>query len=100
MLCRIKVCGVTNVADARMCVEEGVDAIGVNFVQSSARCVDVAQAREIADAILGKALVVGIVADLDVGSMVDLRERAALGHIGRWPVDVLYRAFWWRVAGA
>lgn len=92
MLCRIKVCGVTNVADARMCVEEGVDAIGVNFVQSSARCVDVAQAREIADAILGKALVVGIVADLDVGSMVDLRERAALGCLqlhGDEPPDAL-----------
>jgi phosphoribosylanthranilate isomerase len=90
--CRIKVCGVTNVADALMCVEEGVDAIGVNFVPGSPRCIDVSRAREISDAVGGRALIVGIVANLDVAAMTALRERSALGCLqlhGEEPPDAL-----------
>jgi phosphoribosylanthranilate isomerase len=90
--CRIKVCGVTHIADARMCVEEGVDAIGVNFVAGSPRCIDVARAREICDAVGGRALIVGVVANLDVATMIALRQRVALGCLqlhGDEPPDAL-----------
>ncbi len=92
MFCRIKVCGVTNVADARMCAEEGVDAIGVNFVPGSPRCIDVDRAREISDAVGGRVLIVGVVANLDAATMIDLRERGALGCLqlhGDEPPDAL-----------
>jgi phosphoribosylanthranilate isomerase len=75
-----------------MCVEEGVDAIGVNFVPGSSRRIDVARAREIADAVGEGALVVGIVADLDVATMVDVRARSAVGCLqlhGAEPPDAL-----------
>ena len=37
---RIKICGVTNMIDARHAARLGADAIGLNFYQPSPRCVD------------------------------------------------------------
>ena len=47
---RIKICGITTVDDARMAVEAGADAIGLNFYANSPRFVSIAAAREIAAA--------------------------------------------------
>jgi phosphoribosylanthranilate isomerase len=75
---RVKICGVTNVEDARMCADEGADAIGINFVPSSKRVVTEDEARAIADVVRGRVLVVGVVADLDVDAMRSLRDRVGL----------------------
>lgn len=45
---RVKICGVTSVADALLAQEAGADAIGVVFYEPSPRCVAIDQAREIA----------------------------------------------------
>lgn len=79
MTVHVKVCGVTNVADALACVELGVSAIGLNFVRGTPREVDVATARSISDAIGACALVVGVVADRSLQEMIDLRGAANLG---------------------
>ncbi len=76
---RIKVCGITSARDARGCADLGVDAIGVNFVPASPRCVDVASARAIANAVGAEVLVVGVVANQTVASLRILREAAGLG---------------------
>ena len=76
---RIKICGVRSLAQARACVEKGVDSIGVNFVPSSPRRVDEATARAIVRAVEGRALVVGVVADLPVAAMIALREAVGVG---------------------
>jgi phosphoribosylanthranilate isomerase len=44
---RVKICGITNVADARAAAEGGTDAIGLNFHPPSPRCVRPADAIEI-----------------------------------------------------
>lgn len=75
----VKVCGVTNVADALGCVERSVDSIGLNFVPSSPRVVSVDTARAISEAVADRALIVGVVADLDVETMLRLRSEARLG---------------------
>lgn len=75
----VKVCGVTNVEDALGCVAAGVSSIGLNFVPSSPRVVSEETARAIAEAVGPRALLVGVVADLDVPAMLRLRERALLG---------------------
>ena len=75
---RVKICGVTNVEDARMCADEGADAIGINFVPASKRVVTEDVARAIADAVRGRVLIVGVVADLDVDAMKGLRDRVGL----------------------
>ncbi len=74
----VKICGVTTVADAVACVELGASALGVNFVPSSARRVTLERAREIARAVKGQTLMVGVVADLGVGEMRRLLRDAEL----------------------
>ena len=51
--CFVKICGVTSATDARLCVDEGVDAIGLNFWPGSRRRVDLSAAEEIARAAFG-----------------------------------------------
>ena len=58
----VKVCGVTSAADARMVAAAGADAIGLNFVAGSPRCLSVEAAREVAAAIPDHVLVVGVFA--------------------------------------
>jgi phosphoribosylanthranilate isomerase len=58
----VKVCGVTSADDARMVAAAGADAIGLNFVPGSPRCLDVATARRVADAVPDDVLVVGVFA--------------------------------------
>lgn len=41
---RVKICGITNWADARLAVDAGADALGFNFHPPSARCVTPAEA--------------------------------------------------------
>ena len=75
---RVKVCGVTSVADAVACVEAGADLLGVNFVASSPRRIDPASARQIIDAIRGRAEVVGVVAGWPEARLRRLREDVGL----------------------
>ncbi len=72
----VKICGVTTVADAVACVDLGASALGVNLVPSSPRCVTIDRAREIARAVKGRTLMVGVVANMGVGEM-RLRLRSA-----------------------
>jgi phosphoribosylanthranilate isomerase len=48
---RVKICGITSIADALAAVDAGADAIGLNFCSASPRACDVATARAIADAL-------------------------------------------------
>jgi phosphoribosylanthranilate isomerase len=57
---RVKICGVTTVADAVMVARAGADAIGLNFYARSARVVTVARARRIVDALPPFVWVVGV----------------------------------------
>ena len=74
----VKICGVTSVEDAVAVVDAGASAIGVNFVAASPRRVTVERAREIALAVRGRTLVVGVVADLTVAAMRALVKDAQL----------------------
>ncbi len=46
---RVKICGVTTVDDAEFALDAGADALGLNFVPGTPRCLEVEQAREIAE---------------------------------------------------
>jgi phosphoribosylanthranilate isomerase len=69
----VKICGITREDDARLCVEAGASAIGLNFVPSSKRRVDEAAARRIVDAVAGRVEVVAVIADLPSDEVQRLR---------------------------
>jgi phosphoribosylanthranilate isomerase len=48
---RIKICGAGDAEDALVAVEAGADLVGVNFVPTSPRCVDIHTAESICEAI-------------------------------------------------
>ncbi len=89
---RIKICGVTSPEQALACVEAGADSVGVNFVPTSVRRVDVPTAAAIARAVGAKALVVAVVAGMTVDAMRGLREATGAGclqlHGDEGPDDV------------
>ena len=69
----VKICGVTSADDARMVAAAGADAIGLNVVTGSPRCLTIAAARAVAAAIPDDVLVVGVFAGMpatDVKRMV------------------------------
>lgn len=70
----VKICGVTTPRDAELVVEAGADMVGLNFVPSSKRYIDVAQARSIVAAIAGRIETVAVVADRNVDELKDLRD--------------------------
>lgn len=57
---RIKVCGLTRVADVQAAVAAGVDAIGLVFYPNSSRCVSIEQAAELCQHIPPFVTVVGL----------------------------------------
>jgi phosphoribosylanthranilate isomerase len=70
---------VTGVKDARACVDAGADAIGVNLVPESPRCIDVETARRIARAVGEQAIVVAVIRDLSIEAMLRLRLETGCG---------------------
>lgn len=60
---RVKVCGLTEPANARAVAELGVDEIGLNFWPGSPRCVSVERARAIMAALPATMRVVGVFVD-------------------------------------
>jgi phosphoribosylanthranilate isomerase len=84
-LVHVKICGVTTASDARACVELGASSIGINFVASSPRRIELAKAttaaREIAraaHAASDRVVVVGVVADMTLDDMRALAAAAEL----------------------
>ena len=60
---RVKICGITSVADAQLAVKAGVDAIGLVFYAPSPRAVSIVQAREIAASVGPFVTIVGLFVD-------------------------------------
>lgn len=60
---RVKICGVTTLEDAVWSLEQGADALGLNFVPGTPRCLDPAAAREISAALPPLGTRVGIFVD-------------------------------------
>lgn len=77
----VKVCGVVSVEDALMAIDAGADAIGLNFVSSSKRHIDVPAARAIRSAVGDRAEVVAVVADRSRDELLDLRRETGIGWL-------------------
>jgi len=76
---RVKICGITSVDDAEMCVEAGADAIGLNFWSGSVRACSETTARQIARAVAGRTLLVGVFVDASADELARVRAAVGLG---------------------
>jgi phosphoribosylanthranilate isomerase len=75
----VKICGVTSVEDAQLCVAAGADAIGLNFVASSPRCISIELAHTISASLPSHVLSVGVFVDCDHSELTRVRAAAGLG---------------------
>ena len=81
----IKICGITNLADARCVAEAGADLLGLVFYAHSARCVSPEQAADIVRAIRGE---FGARAPRFVGVFVDKAVEQVHEIVGRVGLDL------------
>ena len=92
MMVRVKICGITNWTDARLCVNAGADALGFNFFEKSPRYIAPADARTIVRRLPRHILTAGVfvntefVTVLRIARDVDLNVLQLHGHES--PADV------------
>lgn len=78
---RIKICGITNVEDARVVARAGADAVGLNFYPRSPRYVTPQKARLILDELPEGLLKVGLFVNASVDDVSRTFDRLGLGLI-------------------
>jgi phosphoribosylanthranilate isomerase len=76
---KIKICGVTGVADARLCADEGADYVGLIFADSSPRKVTVAAARRVVRALPRTVRPVAVFLDQPLDRARDILQAAGIG---------------------
>jgi len=97
---KVKICGITNIEDARGALECGADFIGLNFYEKSPRYVALDRAREISSTIDGAARVVGVFVNPSREYVTERIEAARLDivqfhgdepedFLSGWPVQVI-----------
>jgi phosphoribosylanthranilate isomerase len=74
----VKICGITHRADAVAAVDAGADAIGINFVRTSRRCVGVEVARAIVAVVPDQVMTVGIFRDHAAGEILEITRSLGL----------------------
>jgi phosphoribosylanthranilate isomerase len=78
---RVKICGITNAADAVLAVQCGADLIGINFYPPSPRCVSLPTAREIRAVIPGEVWCVGVFVNAEKAHVLSIVEQLNLQAI-------------------
>jgi phosphoribosylanthranilate isomerase len=78
---RVKICGVTSLADAKLAVDAGAWAIGMIFTDASPRRVDVGAAAEIGAAMRRRAEIVGVFLNAPLDEVVELAELCSLSAL-------------------
>jgi phosphoribosylanthranilate isomerase len=78
---KTKICGVTNLADARACVDLGADMIGLNFYPRSLRYIEPRRVKAIVKAIPRSVLAVGVFVDTTADEVRTLAKTAGIGCV-------------------
>jgi len=80
-LFRVKVCGITNLGDARIAVQAGADALGFNFCRRSPRYVSPSGARRIIQQLPGNVGIVGVFVNRSPASVNRIARRLRLDFV-------------------
>src|SRR4029453_16989968 len=78
---QIKICGITNIPDARICAELGADMIGLNFYPQSARYIDPEVARQIIKSTPREVRTVGVFVDVSADEVRKIATPVGLGAV-------------------
>jgi len=78
---RIKICGITNVQDARAAAGAGADAIGLNFFSKSRRFVEPEVARQIVAALPVGVMTMGVFVNHGAAEIVAVAQRVGLDGV-------------------
>ena len=100
---RVKICGLTDVASARLCAEAGADWIGLNFHPPSPRCVSEPLAAGIVSALSEGVEAVGLFVDRPSAEVAAIACRVGLDLIqlhGDEPAEDLVALAPWRIVRA
>ncbi|HKO51476.1 MAG TPA: phosphoribosylanthranilate isomerase [Polyangiaceae bacterium] len=76
----VKICGITSVDDALLAIAAGADALGLNFVPSSKRVIDIATATHIVDSVGDLVELIAVVANRGRDELEGLRRATGI----RW----------------
>lgn len=78
---RIKICGITNLNDARFAAKAGADAIGLNFFKKSRRFVEAVTARTIAASLPANVTKVGVFVNHSADEITEIVQYVGLDYI-------------------
>ena len=78
---QVKICGVTNVEDARACADLGADMIGLNFYPQSLRYIRPRHARKIIEAIPRGVRAVGVFVDPTASEVRSIAKSVGLEYV-------------------
>lgn len=78
---RVKICGITSIADARVACEAGADVLGLNFYSKSPRAVSLARAIEIRAEIPARVQVFGVFVNADPVGIMEVFRAARLDAV-------------------
>ena len=81
MMTKVKICGITNASDARMVARASADAIGFNFVRSSARYLEPEMASAISMSLPPFVATVGVFVDSPVQKVREIAEFCDLDFV-------------------
>jgi phosphoribosylanthranilate isomerase len=77
----VKICGITNAADAHAAADAGADALGFNFFRKSRRFIEPAVARQISDELPERMLKVGVFVNETAGTIANIVADAHLNAV-------------------
>jgi phosphoribosylanthranilate isomerase len=78
---KVKICGITNWADAKRAVESGADLLGFNFYKGSPRYVSPAKARQIVRRLPKGVSAVGVFVDEPESKMLEIARTVGLDQL-------------------
>jgi phosphoribosylanthranilate isomerase len=78
---KVKICGITNLKDARQALEAGAAFIGFNFYERSPRYITPSAAKRIMQSLPKKAKAVGVFVNEKEGKMLAIVRQIGLSHV-------------------